>query len=47
MTRGVQEELGADPARRPDDFVLLARVRVDNIEQRLKSHFVKAGLRLR
>lgn len=47
IARFIQEELGAEPARRPDDFVLLARVRVDNIEQRLKPQFVKAGLRLR
>ena len=47
IARFIQEELGEDSARRPDDFVMLARVRVDNIEQRLKPHFLKAGLRLR
>lgn len=47
IARFIQDELGADPAKRPDDSVLLARLRVDNIEQRLKPHFVKAGLRLR
>ncbi|SCB61896.1 Superfamily I DNA or RNA helicase [Rhizobium aethiopicum] len=47
IARFIQEELGAHPTRVPDDFVLLARVRVDNVEQRIKPHFVKAGLRLR
>jgi superfamily I DNA/RNA helicase len=43
----IKSDLSSDVVRKPEDFVLLARMRVDIIEQRLQEHFAAAGLRLR
>ncbi|RUU06346.1 ATP-dependent helicase [Mesorhizobium sp. USDA-HM6] len=43
----IKTELASDKSRKPEDFVLLARMRVDGIEQRLQKHFIAAGIRLR
>ncbi|MFA1677988.1 UvrD-helicase domain-containing protein [Rhizobium mongolense] len=43
----IKDELASQENHRPEDYVLLARMRVNDIEQRLLQHFAPAGIRLR
>lgn len=43
----VAKELSDNPNLKPTDFVILARLRINDVENRIKSDFKKKGLKLR
>lgn len=43
----IQQALAENPELAPEDFVILARLRVNDVEARLENHFQKRGLKLR
>jgi superfamily I DNA/RNA helicase len=43
----VAKELADDPNLKPTDFVILARLRINDVESRIKSEFKEKGLKLR
>ncbi len=45
LAKFIKSEL--DTGRKPEDFVILARLRVERIEERLQQHFAKADVPLR
>ena len=47
LARFVKQSLADDPNLSAHDFVILARLRVDDIENRLAPHFAAQGIRLR
>lgn len=43
----IAKELAGNPDLKPTDFVILARLRIDGVEDRIKSNFKNEGLKLR
>lgn len=43
----ISDELQKDPDLAPSDFVILARLRVNDVEERIKKEFIARGLKIR
>lgn len=43
----IADEIRQNPSLKPADFVILARLRIDDIEDRVKSEFISQGLKIR